>query len=324
MSTNPSGLLNAFIFSKDAVRSVGWEEIRAWSPEQGILWAHLDFTRQDSVNWINDESGLDELAKESLTADETRPRITDIDGGLLISLRGVNGNPGSDPEDMVAVRIYCDENRIVTTRRRRLFTIRKIADEFDADRGPRTVGAFIALLADGLVEQMSKVIQELEDRLDDLEEQMLEDPSARARGQLLDLRREAIMLRRYLSPQREALNGLKGQEIDWLSKRDRLQLREVNDQITRYVEDLDSVRDRAAVANEELAARLAEQLNARMYLLSIIAGIFLPLGFLTGLFGINVGGMPWVENSGGFLIVSVLLTVITLLRLAYFRFKRWL
>lgn len=324
MNSAASGLLDAYIWSKEGVRRVGWDEIRGWSPEEGLLWVHLDFTLADSHQWITAECGLDELATEALTADETRPRVLDIDNGLLISLRGVNANPGSEPEDMVAIRLFCDGSRIITTRRRRMFTVRKIAEQLDAGHGPRSAGAFVTTLADGLVERMSDVIQQLEDRLDAMEEEILEDVSAQSRAQLLDLRREAIMLRRYLSPQREALNRLQVEKADWLGKRDRLRLREVSDKLTRYIEDLDSVRDRAAVVNDELTTRLSEQLNSRMYLLSIIAGIFLPLGFLTGLFGINVGGMPWVEDASGFVIVLVLLSVLTLLELVYFRFKHWL
>ena len=67
-------------------------------------------------------------------------------------------------------------------------------------------------------------------------------------------------------------------------------MREVSDQLARYLEDLDEARDRAAVTQEELVNRLSEQMNNKMYILSIVAAIFLPLGFLTGLLGINVGG----------------------------------
>ena len=81
--------------------------------------------------------------------------------------------------------------------------------------------------------------------------------------------------------------------------------------------------DRAGVAYEELSNRLAEQMNMRMYVLSIVAGIFLPLGFLTGLLGVNVGGIPLAENPWGFIGVSVFLIAITIAQLAYFRWKHW-
>ena len=77
------------------------------------------------------------------------------------------------------------------------------------------------------------------------------------------------------------------------------------------------------MSNEELAGRLAEQMNTRMYVLSLIAGLFLPLGFLTGLLGINVGGIPLAENSWGFAAILVLLVFLLVMEILFFRYKKW-
>jgi zinc transporter len=109
-----------------------------------------------------------------------------------------------------------------------------------------------------------------------------------------------------------------------MGERDQLHLREEADRVTRYVEDLDAARERAAVTQEELGNRLSEQLNSRMYVLSVVAAIFLPLGFLTGLFGINVGGIPMAENPQGFIDIVLMLLLITGLQVVLFRWRRWL
>ncbi len=84
------------------------------------------------------------------------------------------------------------------------------------------------------------------------------------------------------------------------------------------------MRERAVVAQDQLTSHLAEELNSRMYVLSLVAAIFLPLGFLTGLLGINVGGIPGAENPGSFGIFVVGLVVLVALELWYFRRRRWL
>jgi zinc transporter len=140
---------------------------------------------------------------------------------------------------------------------------------------------------------------------------------------LASMRRQSISFRRYLAPQREAFNRLYNEKTSWLNDMDRLQLREIADRTTRFVEDLDEVRDRAAVTHEELGSRLAEQLNKRMYVLSIVAAIFLPLGFVTGLLGINVGGIPGAENKSAFLVVCAMLGVVALGIGVLFKFKKW-
>jgi len=132
------------------------------------------------------------------------------------------------------------------------------------------------------------------------------------------------MLRRYLAPQREAMMKLQAEIVPWLSDSDRMHLREITDRVVRYIEDLDSVRDRAAVTQEELVNRLSEQMNTRMYVLSLVAAIFLPLGFLTGLLGINVGGIPGSENQSAFLIFIMMLIVVVFLQIVIFKKKKWL
>ncbi|MDX1581577.1 MAG: CorA family divalent cation transporter, partial [Alphaproteobacteria bacterium] len=110
---------------------------------------------------------------------------------------------------------------------------------------------------------------------------------------------------------------------EWMDQRDRLLLREVADKITRYVEELDTVRERAAVVQDELSSRLAERLNNNTYVLSVIAAIFLPLGLLTGLLGINVGGMPGADQSWAFWVVTAALLVLVPLEMWLFRRLNW-
>lgn len=300
-----------------------WSGIKAWAPERGTLWVHLDFSKDPARQWLSDASGIDPLISEALMADETRPRCAAVADGLLLSLRGVNNNPGADPEDMVSIRLFSTAQRIISTRRRRLLSVRDMIEALNRGEGPRTSGELTAMLADRLIERMSVVINDLEESTGELEERIIEETGQPIRMGILALRREIIQLRRYLAPQREALNRLHADKAPWLSEHDRMQLRETSDKITRHVEDLDSAKDHAAVAYEELAGRTAEQMNARMYVLSIIAGLFLPLGFLTGLLGINVGGIPLADNPWGFIEVLVFLLILLAVQIGVFRYKGW-
>ena len=318
------GLINAILLNgKGGGTVLDWSGIRDWVPQQGALWVHLDFTSEQAQRWLTEESRLDPLVAGALIADETRPRCVSVADGLLLSLRGVNSNPGADPEDMVSLRLFVTDKRVVSTRRRRLLTIRDLVQALERGEGPRTTGELIAMLSDRLIDRMSEVISELDERMDDLEERTIEGGGQQMRVDILDLRREIIKLRRYLAPQREALNRLYTEKASWLSEYDRLQVREASDKITRHVEDLDSVRDRGGVTYEELSSRLAEQMNTRMYVLSLVAGLFLPLGFLTGLLGINVGGIPLADSPWGFLEVVVFLLVLVVIQVLVFRRKRW-
>ncbi|KPJ92034.1 MAG: hypothetical protein AMJ55_10430, partial [Gammaproteobacteria bacterium SG8_15] len=116
-----NGLVVAYILDdKGGGRTVGWEAIRQWSPEQGILWTHFDRSVEQTVNYLHEESNLDPLVVEALLEQETRPRAVQTSQGLLVVLRGVNMNPGANPEDMVAIRIWVDATRVISVRRRKL------------------------------------------------------------------------------------------------------------------------------------------------------------------------------------------------------------
>ena len=78
------------------------------------------------------------------------------------------------------------------------------------------------------------------------------------------------------------------------------------------------------MTQEELNSRLSEQLNKRMYVLSIVAAVFLPLGFITGLLGINVAGIPGAEFAYGFVIVCLLLLLLVFIQIGLFKWKKWM
>ena len=298
------------------------EALSHWVPEAGALWMHVDITSPEAPALI-DTLGIDPLAAEALQAPETRPRCDQYGSGLSVALRGVNTNPGADPEDMVALRMWVDADRIVTARRRRVLSSFDLKADLEAGDGPVDAGAFVADVADRLIDRMQGVIDAAEERVGELEEEVLTAKSRTFSSDLAELRRETVAIRRHLAPEREALGRLMAARVAWLDNGHRLQLRDVNDRLTRHIEDLDAVRERAAVLQQELSARLQDDLNGRMYVLSVVTAIFLPLGFLTGLLGVNIGGMPGVENRAAFLVFSGLLLAVLLLQLLWLKRKGW-
>lgn len=267
---------------------------------------------------------MNEIAVSALVSEETRPRTLNRGDNLLLALRGVNLSPGCEPEDMVSLRIWSDGTRIISTRRRKLVSTQDVIEELEAGSGPRNTAELLVAWIDRVVLRMNDTIEQLEDEVLALEELILGGETSGMRVQIAQLRKKTISLRRYLAPQREAMNRLANENLSWLDEINRLRLREINDRQMRYIEDVDEIRDRAALAQEELFTRVSEQMNERSYIFTVVATIFLPLGFFTGLMGINVGGMPGVENSVAFWVVVGLCLGLTVALGLLFRFKRWL
>ncbi len=319
------GLICAYLLDgRGGGREIGWAEVRQWRPDQGLLWVHLDRTGSESRRWLREESDLDPLITEGLLAEDVRPRELPVDQSLLVTLRGVNLNPGADPEDMVGVRIWLEPARIVTLRHRKLMAINDVREAFAGGVGPHGPGQFLTMLSDRLIVRMGPVIDELVDRIDDLEEAVLQSQSTEQRLGIAELRRETIALRRYLAPQREVMARLTTAGASWLAPGDKALLREVADRITRLVEDLDAARERAAVVQDELNTRLSDQMNRTMYVLTVVATVLLPPSLITGLLGINVAGMPGAEQPWAFAIVIVLLVVLAVVEIVVLRRLKWI
>lgn len=310
--------------------ALDWPAVTAWSPDQGTIWVHLDRSQESTEAWLREESGLDVFVVDGLLAHSTRPRCDGFEDGVLLILRGVNLNPGAEPEDMVSIRIWIEKDRVISTRHRMLMAVNDIRHQLESGKGPLSPGHLVARLAAQLTERMGPVIGELNEEIADLEDQLLgeegdEPPNLReSRRKLIDLRRTAITLRRYIAPQRDALNRLALIEEDWLDERVMGRLRETVDRVTRIAEELDEMRERSAVIQDELASRISHRMERTMYVLTVVATIMLPLGFLTGLLGINVGGIPGAETPWAFWAVTVGLVVAVVFEVWLFRKLKWL
>lgn len=305
-------------------QELDWDAVRAWNPDAGPLWLHLDYTADDVRAWLTEDSGLDPIAVAALTAEAPRPRSERTGDGLVVIERVINLNEGADPEDMVSVRVWLDEHRVITMRHRRVNALKMMRQRVRDGCGPRTASGLLVEFTELVLDRMALVVDKIDDHANALEDTVVADSSRSLRPQLADLRRQAIALRRYIAPQRDVLARLQTERTDLLTDAHRLRLRECADRLTRFVEDLDSARDRAAVTQEELASRLSESMDQRLYVLAIVSMVFLPLGFITGALGVNVGGMPGTGYEHGFWIMVAALTVLTGGQLWLFRRLRWL
>jgi hypothetical protein len=170
-------------------------------------------------------------------------------------MRGINMNPGAVPDDMVAVRMFIDQDRIISSRRRAVLSIVDVRDSLLAGKGPKMVGDFLITLTGCLAGRIE---------------------------------------------------------------------REEGDHLTRHIEDLDLARENALVTQEELMNRVAQEQNSRMYLLSVVAAIFLPLTFVTGLLGMNVAGLPGTESPCGFVFSAAIMILTGIALAGYFRWRKWI
>ena len=325
MESNKNGILHAYkIDGTGRGLPLHGTDISKTVKSKELAWVHLDAGNPESRKWLEKEiTYLDQIILNALLAEETRPRIMEFEKGILMILRGVNLNENAEPEDMVSIRIWIDEHRIITMRRRRLKAVQDIRAMLEDGRGPKNSGDFLCTLAARMFERMEPVLTELDEKTDDIEERVMEDPQIEERQDIIEIRKEAIGLRRYIAPQRDVMMHLRTSDMKWLGPMHKRHIQESLDRVIRYVEDLDMVRERAQIIKDELANALSDRLNKNMYVLSVIAAIFLPLGFLTGLLGINVGGIPGAENDYAFVTFVAMLAALVMTQVAIFKKLKW-
>lgn len=313
-----------FGFKGDSAVEMRWEEVAGAKENYDFIWLHLNMLNEEARKWIRSQPDIPYAASSALLAGETRPRVSGFDHGLVVNLRGVNLNEGAQPEDMVSIRLWVSETMLVSTRRRRLKAAQDVRADINNGIRINHTGALVSRIAAKLADRADPYVLELEEEVDSLEAAILEEGDQGLRAKLADTRQAAVYFRRFIAPQRDALNRLASDESGMFDAASKSELREVADRVTRMTEDIDAARERAMVLQDQLTDRRAEEMNRNMMVLSIVAAIFLPLGFLTGLFGINVGGMPGVEFSAAFWLVTLACTFIALGLLVLFRIMKWL
>lgn len=305
-------------------QTLNWSDLANGRPDGfHLCWLHLDQKEEMSRNWIKQKAGLPQIAADALIAEETRPRVQRFDQGVLIVLRGVNLNPGADPEDMVSLRIWIERGFMITVRLRRLLAVQDTLTALENGFRPVNTDELLAHLAERLFRRMEPVIDDLEERIDLVDEEQTASDTRHPTRELQTLRLRTIILRRYILPQRDALRHLTNDPPSWFAQQTLSGLNEAADRVIRYVESLDEIRERAMVIQDTIQNRSSEELNRRLYILSVISAICLPIGLLTGLLGINVAGMPGAETAWAFWAVTLIMILIVGLEVWALRSLKW-
>ena len=324
-TTSESGLQHAFLLDgKGGATRLDWAGVAAWTANDGVLWINLDYGKPDAQKWLEHDSRLDPLVREALLDTDPRPRAVPYGEDLMLIVRGINMNEGSTPEDMLSVRTWIEPRRIITLRHRSSRSLKQLTSDVERGKGPTNAGGITVALVERIVEHVVTRVDRLGDDIAACEDQAIDDARGDLRARLADQRRRAIALRRFLAPQREALAKLAHIKLPWLDETHHQRIAEVADRMTRTVEELDAARDRAAVTQEELSSRQSETTNQRLYVLSIITAIFLPLGFVCSLLGVNVGGVPFTEDKWAFWALIGVFIVGVAIQLWIFRRRGWI
>ncbi|MBA3908580.1 MAG: hypothetical protein C0524_01585 [Rhodobacter sp.] len=292
----------------------------------GGEWLHMCIRHQETSAYLMDEVALDDLIVDALLEEDTRSRIRVRDDGIMVLFKAMHlhGEEMARPEDMVSMRLWLTPDRVISTREADVDPILEIAGRLVDGGGPATPGAFLADL--------------IEEHLDEVEAQieMLEDDSARigtmisqhqmetACPNMADTETRISGFLRHLTPQRPVPETLSVAQHPVLDGRDRARLDDALNRLLRFLETLQGLRERIDILNDQVTRIQDRRLNRSSYVFAVAATIFLPLGFVTGLFGVNLMGLPFEGASQGFWILTGICAAAAFGLLALFRWRKWL
>ncbi|MDE9431905.1 zinc transporter ZntB [Xenorhabdus bovienii] len=305
---------------KGGIMAFGEDE--AATAEQPF-WQHLDYKNQVSQRWIMSTALLPTSVKEGLSGESIRPKVLRTGEGTMITLRTVNRNENARPDHLVSFRIYINDRMIISSRHRKVCCIDQAMDDLHNGVGAKSTGHWLVEIAGAITDEMNDFIEELHDSLIGFEDDILEQ-KVPGRGELVLLRKQLIVLRRYMAPQRDVFLRLASERLPWMNNEDRRLMQEIADRLGRGLDDLDGSIARTAVLADEISSMMADAMNRRIYMMSLLTMVFLPTTFLTGLFGVNLGGIPGNEYRFGFGIFCLLLSILITIFAWWLRRTKWL
>jgi len=295
---------------------------QALETQGGLVWIHLATNDSQAQDWLTSKAGLGDYLVDALTASETRPRCDAMGDGAFLNLRGRMGEEAAASDPLASVRIWAQAGRVISVTRKPLVALDQVIAAVEGGE-VRDPGDLIAEFASAITEDLDPEVADLGDMLDDCEADLDANKVFELRRHVARVRVEAIRYRRFLAPQRAALEKLAALPCDWLQDDDRLHLAGAADRAARMAEELESIRERSALMHETLTDLRAEQIDQRSLIIAIAAMVFLPLTFITGLLGMNVKGIPYADEPWAFDGVMGVCAVMAAAITVFFLRRHW-
>jgi magnesium transporter len=335
------------VLTVDGLQTIEIEELPGLlqtlkEPVGPMVWIHAEST--PAVAQALDDMGLGEIAVKSLLDGPERPRVEEFADHLYISLFSADHLASRVPEDGAAAGQVgakgldlWPEGRLPPLKELRLFlgprwiiSVGHVhADDYDVlvDRMRRQVfsrkrgASFVAYhLCEWLVETLQPALDELDDRIDGLEDEVVLGSGKEAMQQLFALKRDLVDLRRRIAPLRDVMQRLGSNGVLYVEPETEVYFRDVHDDVMRVIELLDTYRDILSSALDLHLSSVSNRLNKVMKQLTVVATMFMPLSFLVGLFGTNFTRMPF--GSYFWFIMMWVLMFISLVGFIAYTWKR--
>jgi zinc transporter len=279
-----------------------WETLAGeLASANGVVWLHFNLSDVRARNWIANCERIPEVAKDLLLGRDPHIQLESLKDSFMGVLGDLHYDFEANPDSLGLLRVYIDRHCMISVRGRPLKAIDRLRLAANHGEQMETSLDLLVHLLEFMTEIFGNVILTSREVVDEIEDQILKGTFQDKRGEIGNARRNLARLRRHLNGNRQALSQRLIPHLpSWCRSTEISELRRNLELLDALVQDLELVQERARLIQEEMAGRLQERVNQNLYVLSIVTTIFLPVTLITGIFGMNVGGVPWTQESLGF------------------------
>jgi zinc transporter len=270
----------------------------------GFVWLHMNLSHAATLRWLRRHTDLGEAYFEAL-ADGSRS------DALFAVLNDVTFDSTVDTQEVETLWLSVAPRRVISVRRRPLRSVDRLRTE--VRRGQpvdNSVDLLDHLLRDQ-ADELQRTLRRTAERLDEIEDDVLAGRHRQHAAELARQRRLTVRLQRLLTPEPGSLARVLTRPPGWMQPADVQQLAQANDEFALVLRDIAALQDRIRLMQDESAARTAEDTNRSLFLLTMVTVLALPINLVSGLFGMNVGGMPLAEDDTGFWLMLGLIASLT-------------
>lgn len=309
------------------VKSV--EECFVFKDRPSVTWINIDCLHQvgGTLDKLGACYGFHPLVLEDILSDQ-RPKAEDYDSYIFIVLKMLFYTGDVDaPIHIDQVSMILGPNYVISFKEKEADIFNPLREKLRTSKGKiRRMGPdYLAYsMVDAVVDHYFMILEKLGDRFEDVEDSVVSTPEPGILPVIYNLKRDMLFLRKSVFPLREAISVLQRSDSPLITDNTKIYLRDVYDHTIQIIDNIETFRDMAASLLDTYLSSLSNRLNEVIKVLTVISTIFMPLTFISGLFGMNVLSMvKWLENPWAFYLIAGAMVAISLVMLMYFRRKGW-
>jgi len=276
-----------------------------------FIWLHLSLSNTAAERWMHESLELSESFFETLRETTGSTRLELEGDALIASVHDVLFNTSFDSANISTVTIWMDPHLVVSARLRPLRSVDRLRAALKSGQSLRSSAELLAQLLHEQAQVLVDIVRQSTTQVDDVEDKLLANRVSVSRSELSGQRRSLVRLQRLLAPEPAALFRLLSRPPEWLTEEDLGDLRHAAEELSAAVADCAALTERIKLLQEELTATIEEQTNRTLFILTLVTVLALPINVVTGLLGMNVGGIPLQQHSHGFAWVVTSLTLVT-------------